>query len=66
MKLSIMITQAQVNAWLLDSTRTVQELIDVMGVCHAQIESQSFEGQVRQTFVAASKEMDDAEVKRFG
>ena len=60
------ITLGNVIAWLLSSTRTVDELIQVSGIVKARCEDGSFAGQVRKAFDDVTAQADAAEKAKFG
>ena len=60
------ITLGNVIAWLLSSTRTVDELIQVSGIVKARCEDGSFAGQVRRAFDDVTAQADAEEKAKFG
>jgi hypothetical protein len=58
-------TVEQVNAYLLDPARTVEELTAVLGVVKARLDDASMAGQVRTAFEDASAEADAIARARF-
>ena len=60
------ITHEQVNGWLLDSARTVDELTNVLGVVKGQLEAASMQGRTVQAFQDATQDAEAQARRRFG
>lgn len=60
------LTAQQINAWLLDPSRTIEELVTIIGVCKGQLDAGTFSAKVADAFKAGSAQADLTEAKRFG
>lgn len=56
----------EVETWVLDSARTIDELIEISGLVKTRCEDASFAGQTRRAFEDVSKEASDLERSKFG
>lgn len=61
-----MITIRDVNAWVLDPARTVDELLEVTGAIKGRLDADSWNGQAQRAFADATNAADEAERKKLG
>ena len=59
------ITLGQIEAWILDSSRTLEELYQVSGLVKLRCEDSCFAGQTRAAFDSVSQEADTLAKKKF-
>jgi hypothetical protein len=56
----------EVTAWVLDETRTLDELVSVSGLIKGRCEDSSFAGQTRKSFEDVEDEASKLEQEKFG
>lgn len=59
-------TLRQVNAFLLDPSRTVEELITIIGVAKGALDAASMQGEAQQAFDAATDDVLARERAKLG
>jgi hypothetical protein len=59
------LTLGEVEAWVLDSSRTVDELVTISGIIKGRCEDGSFAGETRKAFDDVSQEAAELERTKF-